>query len=124
LGVVDIIPILNVTDIEASFVWFEKLGFTRGFAWRDQPDAAVTFGSVHGGESEIFLCQGAQGGRGDSGTWMSIFLDDVDAAYATCEREGIEVTMPPEDEPWGVREMHVRHPDGHILRIGTGVGEA
>jgi len=19
--------------------------------------------------------------------------------------------------PWGVREMHVRHPDGHVLRI-------
>ena len=25
--------------------------------------------------------------------------------------------MPPTDEPWGVREMHVRHPDGHVFRI-------
>jgi len=24
----------------------------------------------------------------------------------------------------GVREMHVRHPDGHVLRIGTGIEEA
>ena len=25
--------------------------------------------------------------------------------------------QPPRDEAWGVREMHVRHPDGHVLRI-------
>jgi hypothetical protein len=31
--------------------------------------------------------------------------------------------MPPVDEPWGVREMHVRHPDGHVLRISRGIGE-
>jgi uncharacterized glyoxalase superfamily protein PhnB len=31
--------------------------------------------------------------------------------------EGLEITFPPTDEPWGVREMHVRHPDGHVFRI-------
>jgi hypothetical protein len=30
--------------------------------------------------------------------------------------------MPPTDEPWGVREMHVRHPDGHVFRISKGLG--
>ena len=25
-------------------------------------------------------------------------------------------TWPPTDEPWGVRELHVRHPDGHVFR--------
>jgi hypothetical protein len=24
--------------------------------------------------------------------------------------------------PWGVREMHVRHPDGHVFRISQGIG--
>jgi hypothetical protein len=23
--------------------------------------------------------------------------------------------------PWGVREMHVRHPDGHVFRISKGI---
>ena len=50
----------------------------------------------------------------------SIFVDDVDAVYARCRREGLEVTREPVDEVWGVREFHVRHPDGHIFRIGTG----
>jgi hypothetical protein len=25
--------------------------------------------------------------------------------------------------PWNVREMHVRHPDGHVFRISRGIGE-
>ena len=31
--------------------------------------------------------------------------------------------MPPTNEPWGVREMHVRHPDGHVFRISQGHDE-
>jgi len=23
--------------------------------------------------------------------------------------------------PWNVREMHVRHPDGHVFRVSEGV---
>ena len=124
-------PILNVSDIEQSFTWFEKLGWKRGFAWGNPP----TFGSVGSGEFEIFLCQGAQGGRGksglpttkglgehgDKGVWMSIWVDDVDAVHALCLEQGLEVTMPPTVEPWNVREMHVRHPDGHVFRISKGI---
>ena len=25
--------------------------------------------------------------------------------------------------PWNVREMHVRHPDGHVFRISRGIGK-
>jgi catechol 2,3-dioxygenase-like lactoylglutathione lyase family enzyme len=123
-------PILNVSDIEETFAWFEKLGWNRGFTWGTPP----TFGSVCSGKCEIFLCQGAQGGRGkstlaatkgaaeqaDKGVWMSVWVDDVDAVHRHCLAQGIEVTWAPTDEPWGVREMHVRHPDGHVFRIGRG----
>jgi len=34
-----------------------------------------------------------------------------------CVREGLEVLRPPRDEPWGPREMHLRHPDGHVFRV-------
>ena len=50
---------------------------------------------------------------------MSIWVDDVDAIHRHCLEQGIEITWPPTDEPWGVREMHVRHPDGHVLRISA-----
>jgi catechol 2,3-dioxygenase-like lactoylglutathione lyase family enzyme len=127
-------PILNVSDIQESFAWFEKLGWKKHWDWGSPP----TFGAVCSGECEIFLCQGYQGGRGksalsttkglaeaaDKGVWMSIWVDDVDAIHRHCLEQGLEVTWPPTDEPWNVREMHVRHPDGHVFRISRGIEEA
>ena len=128
-------PILNVSNIQESFEWFEKLGGKKAWDWGDPPD----FGGVCSGECDIFLCLNGQGGRGkgavkmtfgpegdesaDKGAWMSIFVDDVDAVYQHCLGQGIEIAWPPTDMPWGVREMHVRHPDGHVFRIGHGLEE-
>ena len=122
-------PILNVSNIQQSFAWFERLGWKKGWEWGAPP----TFGGVCSGECEIFLCQDGQGGRSSGvreaktasdgsdesgeGVWMSIWVDDVDAAHRHCLEQGLEITWPPTDEPWGVREMHVRHPDGHVFRI-------
>ncbi|MDQ1469467.1 MAG: hypothetical protein QOJ99_947, partial [Bryobacterales bacterium] len=59
----------------------------------------------------------------DKGVWMSIWVDDVDAEYEHCISQGIEVIAPPADYPWNVREMHVRHPDGHVFRISQSLRE-
>ena len=128
-------PILNVSNIEESFAWFEKLGWEKAWAWGEPPG----FGGVCAGPLEIFLCEGAQGGRGRStmtqtfgpdgndaaekGVWMSIWVDDVDVIYERCMAQGLDVTWPPTDMPWNVREMHVRHPDGHVFRISKGIEE-
>jgi len=130
-----ITPILNVSNIEESFAWFEKLGWERAWAWGDPPG----FGGVCAGSFEIFLCEGAQGSRGkseltqtfgpddndaaDKGAWMSIWVDDVDEIHKRCVEQDLEVTWPPTDMPWNVREMHVRHPDGHVFRISKGIEE-
>jgi catechol 2,3-dioxygenase-like lactoylglutathione lyase family enzyme len=124
-------PILNVSDIQQSFAWFEKLGWKKSWDWGSPP----TFGCVSSGECEIFLCENCQGGRGksaltttkepaeaaDKGVWMCIMVDDVDAVHRHCLEQGLEVTWPPTDAPWGIREMHVRHPDGHVFRISQGL---
>ncbi|HEV3220993.1 MAG TPA: bleomycin resistance family protein [Candidatus Acidoferrales bacterium] len=126
-------PILNVSNLPDSFSWFEKWGWRKMFDWGTPP----TFGAVGASEKvEIFLCQGAQGGRGkgantttftkdgdenaDKGVWMSVFVDDVDAVHKRCVAAGLDVTFPPTNMPWGIREMHLRHPDGHVFRVGTG----
>ena len=127
-------PILNVSNFAESVAWFEKLGWTKGFQWGEPP----TFGAVCSGDVEVFLCQGAQGGRGkggvkatfgphgdsaaDKGVWMSVWVDDVDAVHTLCVEQGLDVAWPPSDMEWGVREMHVRHPDGHVFRISKGLG--
>lgn len=43
----------------------------------------------------------------------------ISLSYQRCLAEGLEITWPPTDMPWNVREMHVRHPDGHVLRIAA-----
>src|SRR4051812_24282502 len=117
-------PILNVSNIDDSFAWFKKLGWEKSWDWGEPP----SFGGVCSGACQIFLCLNGQGGRGRSemkmtfgdegsdqqekGVWMSVWVDDVDAVHARCLAEGLDVTWPPTDMPWGVREMHVRHPDG------------
>ena len=129
-------PILNVSNFEQSIEWFKKLGWEQGWRWGDPP----RFGAVWAGHCEIFLCQDGQGGRGrgpnaqtfgpdgdqtgDRGVWMSVWVDDVDDIYQHCLAQGLDVTWPPTDHPWNVREMHVRHPDGHVFRISKGLEEA
>jgi catechol 2,3-dioxygenase-like lactoylglutathione lyase family enzyme len=108
-----ITPILNVSNLDDSFAWFDRLGWSKLWDWGEPPD----FGAVGNGECEIFLSLDAQGARG---FWMSVWVADVDEIYARCQAEGLEVTRPPTDEPWGVREMHVRHPDGHVFRMSRG----
>jgi uncharacterized glyoxalase superfamily protein PhnB len=60
------------------------------------------------------------------GVWMSWFLDspeEVDAVYKMALEKGITVTRPPMNYEWGVRECHIRHPDGHTFRVGAGIEE-
>ena len=128
-------PILNVSNFAQSVEWFEKLGWEKSWDWGDPP----TFGGVCSGACQIFLCLNGQGGRGRSdrkmtfgpdgsdeaerGVWMSIWVDDVDAVHERCLDQGLDVTWPPTDMEWNVREMHVRHPDGHVFRISRGIEE-
>ena len=128
-----LIPILNVSNLQESFAWFEKLGWVKGWEWGEPPD----FGGVHSGHCEIFLCQNCQGSRGGAaprhihdddtgGVWLSWFLDspeDVDKAYELALAQGITVTRPPMNYPWGMRECHIVHPDGHTFRVGAEIEE-
>jgi catechol 2,3-dioxygenase-like lactoylglutathione lyase family enzyme len=129
-------PILNVSDIQASFEWFAKLGWNKVWDWGEPPD----FGGIRAGRYDIFLCQDGQGGRGsaknesrtrppekldqtdDQGVWLFIDVDDADAVHARCIEHGLDVVIPPTDRRWGSREMLLRHPDGHNFRIAHGIG--
>jgi uncharacterized glyoxalase superfamily protein PhnB len=147
MNVAAITPILNVADISASLAWFEQLGWRRCFTWNaggmipgsaDANSAGpATFASVGSGQVEIFLCLGAQGSRGGptprhtsgddtGGVWMSWWVHspaDVDAVHELAVRHGMTIGRPPMDEPWGVREFHLVHPDGHTFRVSSGIRE-
>jgi predicted lactoylglutathione lyase len=133
LNVQDVTPILNVSNLEESFAWFERLGWRKHWEHGDPP----TFGAVISGSTEIFLCQGGQGTRGGvphrepwdnqaGSTWMSWWLPspaNVDELYALAVRLGVVAPWPPTDMPWNVHECHIRHPDGHVFRVGARLRE-
>ena len=136
-----ITPILNVSDVAASIAWFEKLGWNRCWTYNDggqidgaadaNRDGPANFASVGCGECEIFLCRDGQGSRGGplpkhvgdddtGGVWMSWWVKtpaEVDEAHAHALKNGMTITWPPTDEPWGCRECRICHPDGHTFRI-------
>src|SRR5438445_3956152 len=108
-------PILCVHDCSESMNYYtQKLLFDRLWDWGDPP----SFGAVRLGKVEIFFCLG---GQGHPGTWFSIFVDDVDDYFDRITRLGAEVIYGPADEPWGVREIHVRDPNQHVIRFGQGI---
>lgn len=143
-----ITPVLNVSDIGISFEWFEKFGWERSFSWNNEgligegPDCAVEnehgpagFGGICQDEVNIFLCQGTQGSQGTrmpskpgaddtDGVWMTWWVSskaEVDELHEVAVANDCIVTWPPTDEPWGVREFHLRHPDGHMFRVSCGI---
>jgi catechol 2,3-dioxygenase-like lactoylglutathione lyase family enzyme len=108
-------PILFVRDFrEATKYYTKKLFFDLRWDWGKPP----TFGCVGLGKVEIFFCLKAQGGPG---TWLCIFVDDVDGYCERITKAGAEVIYGPKDEPWGLREIHVRDPNGHVIRFGHGI---
>ena len=126
-------PILNVSDIASTFAWFEKWGWKKLWDWGTPP----TFGAVGSGkQTRIFLCQGAQGGRGRGASITTFSGREMKRATresgcrsgwttwtkctSTASPSGWRSQFPPTDIPWNVREMHLRHPDGHLFRISRG----
>ncbi|NEO85566.1 MAG: bleomycin resistance family protein [Spirulina sp. SIO3F2] len=106
-------PILNVKDILKSIDYYVNvLGFQKNWDWGEPP----TFAAVSRDEVCIFFCQD---GQGQAGTWMSIFVEDVDALYADYQAKGAIIRQAPTNFSWGMREMNIEDLDGHRLRIGT-----
>lgn len=150
-GITPILNVADVPASFAWFEslgWRRGFAWNAGGMIADAADrnehGAAGFGSVcathrdaagHVHEVQIFLCCGGQGSRGTimprfpgddetDGVWMSWWIDTVEALdtlHATCIARGHRVTMPPTNEPWGVREFHLRHPDGHMFRISCGL---
>jgi len=107
-----VIPILYSDDIKRSIAFYtEVLGFADSWSWDETP----TFGAVVNGKVNIYFSKGAQGHKG---TWLAINVDNVDKFYEAIKTKDVEILSPPDTKPWFMREMLVKDPDGHMLRIG------
>ncbi len=104
--------LLQPVDFERSFRFYaESLGLHVYREWDSGSTKGVVFflgggflelsGSSHTGTSESV------------GLWLQV--RDVDAVGQELQEAGVDIMELPTDKAWGLREMHIRDPDG--LRI-------
>jgi predicted enzyme related to lactoylglutathione lyase len=115
--VTEVIPILRVSDARASSAFYEHLGFS--FQWEHQFEPGFPLFVSVGAESGARLFLSEHRGDASPDTLVYLFVDDVDALHARLVEAGVAVTQPPEDMPWGVRELTLSDPDANRLRVGT-----
>lgn len=77
------------------------------------------FGSVTRGKASLMLCEGSQG---HSGTWMWFAVSDADRLFEELRDRGARIRHPPENFPWGSRELHVFDVRGVIVRAAPAPG--
>jgi uncharacterized glyoxalase superfamily protein PhnB len=115
-------PILSVASVPASLAYYgTALGFSLDFAWADATQfaggAPPTFAQVSRGGWEMMLAEQSQGAPG---MWVHVDVDtraQLEALYHEYQQSGARVSEPPQDRPWGRREMRVQDLDGHTFRL-------
>ncbi|HKE02400.1 MAG TPA: VOC family protein [Planctomycetota bacterium] len=110
-------PQLRSTSWERTRAFYEGgLGFKVQWEHRFEPGFPV-FAEVARDGLSLFLTE--HSGDCKVGGAAYIVVDDVDALHREIIGRGVKVLEPPEDTPWGTREMNVMDPDGNRLRFAN-----
>ena len=120
-------PVLFVEDLgRAKTFYTETLGFS--VAFEDETSAAVMMGedmmllvTVASGEEMLpGAALGTPGGQRSVGIF-NLFVENVDAAFATLKSQGVSFIVEPVDRYWGRRTAHFTDPDGVIWEISQSI---
>ena len=107
-----VIPDIAVDDLDAArefyagFLGLSSEEFNLGWVTR--------FTSPETGASVQVLTEDE---TGQTNPVASVLVEDVDAAFAEAQEQGIEIVHPLTGEEWGVRRFFVRAPDGNVFNI-------
>lgn len=116
--VYQVCPVLETTDVARSVEFYcQRLGFTLEWAFGTPESAA----SVQRKQWQplgvsIRFTRVAHEPLARPGA-LAITVSDVDLVYAELLAAGVEVQAPPQDQPWGLRELTLLDCDGNRLRF-------
>lgn len=127
-GLFGVRPILCVENVARSIAYYvDCLGFRLGWAWCGAQQRfldpgellEITFALVGRGNVQLMLSQKSQGAPG---MWLHLDVQTtakLEALNAEWARKGANIIEPPSIRPWGMVEMRVQDPDGHVLRVSA-----
>ncbi|MGH3178479.1 MAG: glyoxalase superfamily protein [Streptosporangiaceae bacterium] len=102
----EIIPVLRVADAAVAVRWYERLGFTKQWEYRFDPDCPA-FVSIARGPARLYLSEHQGDARPD--TLICLTVRDLDAVVT-------EFGPPVGQQPYRCT-MELRDPYGNRLRI-------
>lgn len=114
---------LNVHDIDASYAFYEALGFQEvdrhetdagqlHFVDLELDGAILGLGSIESNDDPSF--QAWVSGTLGAGVVLYVTVDDVDAVYDRAVDAGATIEHGPEDRPYG-RVFTLNDPDGYVV---------
>ncbi|TXS58252.1 VOC family protein [Streptomyces sp. t39] len=118
---------LTVDDVPASREFFTKhLGYQEqaaadGFASLSRPDAAVDIVLLRTG---ITVLPEEQRHRRAEGLILAFTLTGLEGEEARLRSEGVPITMPIREEPWGERLFQITDPNGIVVQFVEWVAAA
>jgi uncharacterized glyoxalase superfamily protein PhnB len=112
-----VIPQLRITHADRSLQFYEHgLGFVIDWKHQFKPGFPLFLQLTRHGQT-IFLTEHT--GDGEVGGAVYFVVPDVDRCFAEFTERGVVPIHPPEDTPWGTREMRLTDPDGNRLRFAS-----
>lgn len=102
--------------MRAALEWFrEALGFDV-----EPYKGGSQYGYASRGGVSFHLARGP-----DPELWSAyVYVDDVEALHAELTERGAEIVQPPRDKGYGMRDLLVRGPGGHVLAFGRPLEQA
>jgi uncharacterized glyoxalase superfamily protein PhnB len=111
---------LNVADVPASAAFLtDHFGFRPEMA----ADGFASLARADAGMNVVFLRSGLASLPEDqrdthaAGLVLAFVVEDLEGELARLRAEGVEITMPLREEPWGERAFQVTDPNGVIVQL-------
>jgi uncharacterized glyoxalase superfamily protein PhnB len=112
------VPVIAVTNSAiAEDYYCRVLGFEKKSAYRPDPSKSdPCYLAIVRDDVWLHLESFRPERAGVNGAY--IWVTDVDRLYDEFSARGAVVKLPPTNQTWGTRELHISDPDGNVLGFG------
>ncbi|WP_030060120.1 MULTISPECIES: VOC family protein [Streptomyces] len=111
---------LTVEDVTASAAFLQRhFGYTEEMS----ADGFVSLGHPGGGVNVVYLRRGLevlpeeQRHRTADGVILAFVVEDIAAEERRLSGEGVVITLPLREEPWGEKLFQVADPNGVVIEL-------